>query len=57
MCVVCRRRDGEDRVLGCWGWREGDIGCGGLEKETEFVVWELWRRRSGVKGGRSKKGK
>ena len=21
---------------------EGDISCGGLEKEMELVVWELW---------------
>ena len=41
MCVVCRK-GGEDRVLGCWGWREGDLGCGGLEKEMELVVWVLW---------------
>ena len=31
----------EDRVLGCWELREGDISCGGLENEMELVVWEL----------------
>ena len=30
MCVACSRCDEEDRVLGCWGWREGDESCGGL---------------------------
>ena len=24
------------------GLREEDISCGGLEKEMELVVWELW---------------
>ena len=38
MCVVYWRWDGEDRVLGCWGLREGDVSCGGLEKEMELVV-------------------
>ena len=41
MCAVCRRCNGEDRVLGCWGWGEGDISCGGLVKEIELVVYEL----------------
>ena len=27
---------------GCWGWREGDKGCVGLEKEMKLVVWKLW---------------
>ena len=38
MCGVYRRRDGEGRVLECWGWREGDISCGDVEKEMELVV-------------------
>ena len=29
-------------MLGCWGCKEGDISCGGLEKEMELVVWKLW---------------
>ena len=29
-------------MLGCWGLRERDKSCGGLEKEMELVVWELW---------------
>ena len=32
---------GGEMVLGCWGWKEGNITCGGLEKEMKFVVWEL----------------
>ena len=40
MCVVCRMAEGEDRVLGCWGWMEGDISWGCLEKGMELVVFE-----------------
>ena len=29
-------------MLGCWGWSEGDMSCGGLEDKMELVVWELW---------------
>ena len=40
--VICGRRDGEDRVLRCWGWKEGDTMCGGgTEKEMELAVWKL----------------
>ena len=35
-----RWREHGARMLGC---RKGDISCGGLEKEMELVVWELWR--------------
>ena len=28
----CRRRDGEDKILECWGWRKGDICCGRTKK-------------------------
>ena len=28
--MECRRRDGEDRVLGHRRWNEGDISCGDL---------------------------
>ena len=31
------------------GMKEEHISCGGLEKDMEFVVWELWCRRSCVK--------
>ena len=31
----------EDRAVGCWGWREGDISCGGVKNDIEFVVCEL----------------
>ena len=27
---------------GCWGLNEGNISCGGLEKEMVFMVCELW---------------
>ena len=37
---ACRGRDGQDRVLECWGRWEVNISCGGLE--MELVVWELW---------------
>ena len=37
MCIVYR---GEMERTGCWGWREGDIGCGSLEKEMELVERE-----------------
>ena len=31
-------------MLGCWGDKDGDIGCGGLGKEMALVVWERrWR--------------
>ena len=30
-------------VLGCWRCIEGDISCGGLEKEIELMVFELWQ--------------
>ena len=36
-------------MLGCWGWREGGMCCGSLEKEMELVVLQLWLRRSCVK--------
>ena len=36
-------------MLGCWGWKEGDINCGYLENEIELVVLELWRKGSCVK--------
>ena len=29
-------------MLGCWGWKEVDISCSGLENEMELVVLELW---------------
>ena len=29
-------------MLGCFRLKEGDISCGGVEKEMELVVWELW---------------
>ena len=29
-------------MLGCWGIKEGDINCGGLEKQMKLVVWEIW---------------
>ena len=28
-------------MLGCLGWREGDISYGGFEKEMLLVVWEV----------------
>ena len=42
MRVVCRMGDGEDRVLGCWGWMAEDISCSGLKKETDMVVRMQW---------------
>ena len=39
MRFIFRKCDGDNIVLGCWGWMEGDISCDGLEKE---LVWELW---------------
>ena len=30
------------QVLQRWELRERDISCGGLKKEIELVVWELW---------------
>ena len=29
-------------MLGSWGCMEGDVCCGGLEKQMELLVWELW---------------
>ena len=42
MCVVCRWRDVDGRMLGCWGLKEGYICHGELEKEMLLVLWELW---------------
>ena len=40
MCCLLEVKWGQDsRML---GWREGDVSCGGFEKEMELVVWELW---------------
>ena len=33
---------GEMERVGCWRWKEGDLSCGGLEKEMELAVLELW---------------
>ena len=43
-------------LLGCWGWREGDISCDGLQKEMELVVHEVWRMRHCLKNGGIEKG-
>ena len=24
--------------IGCWGWKEGDMSCGGQEEKMELVV-------------------
>ena len=34
MCVVCRRGDGEGRVIGLW---QGNLVCDGLEVVVELV--------------------
>ena len=41
MAPTCLKKNGEYRVLGCWGLMEGDVGFGDLEKEVELVVCEL----------------
>ena len=42
MCVVFSKLDGEDRVLGCLGWRYSDISCGGMEEGMDLMLWVLW---------------
>ena len=46
MCVVYRMWDELDKVLCCWGWREGDLGGGGLEKEMDWWCWSYAEGRA-----------
>ena len=37
MCVAYTKLHGEDRALGCWEWRQGDISCGGGQGRGDGV--------------------
>ena len=43
MCVACRRKVVEDSMLGCWDWREGDVSCGGLDRDGVCGVGDVVR--------------
>ena len=56
MCVVLKKLDEKERILGCWGWREGDISGDALEKEMEsllvielVLLMEVWCRNRCVR--------
>ena len=43
MCVVWRRWDGENRILGFFRWSEY-LNCSVLKMQMELMMWESWRR-------------
>ena len=57
MCVVYRRCDGEDRVLGCWLWKDWDINYCGLKKGDGAGGVEFMVKEELCRGGGSKKSK
>ena len=38
MCVVRRKKHQEDKIIGCWSWREGYLVCSGLRMEIDRSV-------------------
>ena len=56
MIDACCLQDGEEKVLGHCGWKEGDICCGGLEKTLSWCCGS-YGEGAVRKGGGSKKGK